>query len=709
MALHLEELTGERIYPEKVKNFRDVLSPSILLEIKKTIGKESYRCFVDRKVIRIQGGDERGLFYGIMAFFHELGFRWYAPGKFGTVIPGRKKIKLPDNWKISGKPSIPWRGLHICGSGLTKDGTSIFHFDYETALWMIRNRMNFKPIHNDEYEQISSVLKELLLEPLAFGHSYSFWIPSKEFAKKPDFFPLIAGKRQPEGQRCLSNESLQKEISVNVIKFAEKYPDLKIISLAPNDGYKFCLCKRCLSMDSLNDRAKGETNRRNHLFAYRIAKKFKEKFPDRFLSTLSYCNYLEPGKDVPYQKNLIVSMCITKAQNRFVDDPESPSNRIFLERLRRWKKKTGGIFCSFYHLSYGGTFPRPYEKQTVYMHRFFRKEKVLGVKTEVTPGHLDEWRSAIFFMYLYAQSLYDADIDDEKLLVDFCKNFYGKPWKNCLKIYRKHSEVVNRYLAEIYQIDARIIPSLYRNKDIRELKQYAVKLKHNKGRLKDIYKKRVELLLKQVEEIVESRKGVIDAKKESGILKCTYSEKRPQFHDFDRLKWIVFRQRADLVPYPAFNGFSTLWTENMLWLCFRMKESCLRKECETTEKGNVWAHSNVDCFISTQPEQNIYFQIAVSVHNDRYIARCQGRNHDTRYPLNPVIKIQKGIEYWNLIIGIPFDHIELDTPVRNKIIKISLNRGYGCYNTGRKILGGWPYGGSWHDIETMGEMQFTVD
>lgn len=710
VSLHLEELTGRKHpYPSKIENFKKIKLPAIVLEIKKSLGDDSYNCFVDGNMIRIQGGNERGLFYGIVSFFEELGFRWYAPGKFGTVIPEKKKIELSDNWNIKGSPSIKWRGISICGGGFTKEGRHIFHFDYETALWMIRNKMNFKPIHNEEYKKFYPILKELLLEPLSFGHSYSFWLPPSEFEKYPEFFPLIAGKRQPEGQRCLSNPSFQNLIIERVIDFAEKYPDLKIISLSPNDGYKFCLCENCLSMDTEEDRIKGETNRRNHLFAYKIAEKFKEKYPDRFLSTLSYCNYLNPGDDIPYQKNLVISMCITKAQNYFVDDPKSPSNKIFLERFKKWKKKVGGIFCSFYHLSYGGTFPRPYEKQTIYMHRFLAKENVMGIKTEVLPGHFDLWKSAIFFMYIYARSLYDVSINEEELLMDFCRNFYGKVWKECMKIYKKNSSVINNYKKEIYYIEAKLLPSLYKEKDIKELKKIVTSIKKQFKQLPGIYKKRVILLINQVEELIKSRKAVIEAEKEAKILKCNYSSKEPNFNNFKNFKWTILRQRSNILPYSHFNGFTTLWTEDALWICFKLKEPCLKLEKRKNEEieNDVWVHSNVDCFISTEPEKNIYYQIAVNVHGDTYIAYCQGRNHDITYNLKPIVKINKKSNMWELILGIPFEKINLKKPLNNKKIKVSFNRGFGCYGIGIKILGGWPFGGSWHNIETMGELIFT--
>jgi len=549
-ALHLEELTGlPHEPPRRVSSADEARAAALLLQVDPALGREVFDCAEKDGRVRIRGGDARGMYYGLMAFFESLGFRWYAPGEDGTVTPRPDVVAVPQGWRARGRPALPWRGLHICGTGQTREGRHMPHFDHDTALWMVRNRMNFKPIHNEQYDEVFPLLNDLMLTPLAFGHSYSRWIPRAEFAAHPEYFALVAGRRLAEGQLCVSNPALQDELVRRIVAYADAHPNLPVISLAPNDGYKWCRCPACAAMDSPEDSARDELHRRHHHFTAEIARRVRELRPGRFVSSISYSNYLDPAPDAPHEPGLAISMCITRAQNRPLDDGASPSNRLCLERLERWLDKAGAVFWSAYFLSYGGTFPRPYEGQTVRTFRELARRGVAGMKSEVTPGRYDRWRSAEFFMYLVARAMYDTDLDPESLRADFCRRYYGAAAPHCEAYLRMNSLCVERYAGELKDVDATTLPDLYTDTEVQALLAHMDRARDMAEREGGSAPRRVAPLLAQAREIADSRREVVLSRAEAAPLQARRLLHPPAFGDFDRLDWTPQRRRSNRLLY----------------------------------------------------------------------------------------------------------------------------------------------------------------
>ena len=707
VALHLGELTGRpHPGPRAIPNRAAVKASAVVLELDPSLGREAYAAREETGIVRIRGGDERGIYYGVMAFFEALGCRWYAPGEFGTVIPRLKEVSLPAGWHAEGKPFLPWRGYHICGTGLARDGKPKGHFDHETLLWMARNRMNYKPIHVGQYDDVAPLLRGYLIEPLAFGHSYGEWVPPSDYEKHPEFFPLVDGKRLREGQRCLSNPELQRAVVERIIAYVDRHPGLPIVSLAPNDGYGWCQCPNCIAMDTAQDRAKGELHRRNHLFAETITRAVREKRPKAVLSTISYSNYTEPGADVPREENLALSMCITGAVNRGLDDPRSGWAELYRGRIARWREKVGPIFWSEYIQSYGGTFPRPYEQEMLRTIRQLGKQGVQGFKSEVAPGNFDVWRSASFLMYAIARGLYDGAADADALLADFCRNFYGPAADAGLRYHRANREAMQRFPDDLPVLPAQDVPRIWSAQDIARIEQAVADAAKAVADASAAYRERVGVLQRQAAELAMTRREVEKTLAESRVIRATRLDRVPDFGDFDRLPWTEQRQRSNWLPYDPPSRFAAAWNVSALWLCFRLGEKDPAKALAfaNVRKGDVFNVSGVDAFFCPKPATGVYYQLAVNVGGARHMARCLGRQWDSSYDLKPDVRIRMREGGWELLVGLPWAALEKAKPAAGDRWKVSLNRSQSSGGPG--LMGGWPRGGAWHRIETMGELIF---
>ncbi|MBI4027775.1 MAG: DUF4838 domain-containing protein [Verrucomicrobia bacterium] len=706
-ALHLREITGKKhATPVLITDRRQAQAPAILLELDPALGREAFSAGCGAGLVHVRGGDERGLYYGVMAFFESLGCRWYAPGNLGAVIPRLKEVRVPADWSAAGKPSLPWRGLHICYSGKKKDGTPLAHYDHETLLWMTRNRMNFKFVHVAEYDHVTPLLTELLLMPLAFGHSYSEWVPPSDYARHPDFFPLVAGQRLKEGQRCLSNPDLRRTLVERMVAYVDQHPQLPIISLAPNDGYAWCQCPACAAMDSETDRQRNELVRRNHLFTQQITRAVCAQRPRAVISTIAYSTYLEPSNDVPREENLAVLVCTSGAVNHALTNPRSPSAKLYRGRLDRWLAKAGQVFWYEYFLSYGGSFPRPYERQMVATIRFLVKKGVVGYQSEVTPGQFAPWQSSIFFMYLLARATYDAELDPETLRAEFCDKFHGPAGPACARYYRINQEAMQRFPGDLSAVYAQTIPQLYTDTDVAALQQAMAEAGQSLPNGKNAFRERLALLQKQADEIALTRREILKAQEEALPIQAMHLDHKPDFKDFDKLAWKQQRQTSNILPYPRPNHFSAAWTDAAIWVCFRLGEPDIPMALKSAgqQEGAGFHGSNVDCFFSPKPETGYYYQLASNIHGRYYSARCRGREFNAGYDLKPDIRIRHLDQRWELLLGLSFEKLEAHKPAVGDHWKLACNREQNSGTPG--VLGGWPKGGAWHSLETMGEIVF---
>ncbi len=700
-ARHFHAVTG---HDPVISIGEKTSSPALELRLDKTLGPDAFASEVSGDKIILRGGNNRGVYYALIDFLEMIGCRWFAPGENNAVIPRLKTIMADRNWRSAGTPSFRWRGFHICGTGMTRDGRQYPHFDYDTALWMVRNKMNFKPIHNQQYDEVNPLLNEVLLSPLAFGHSYHDWFKHQDFAAHPEYFALINGKRNRDGQLCVSNMAMRRKLVERIVDFARRHPGLPVISLAPNDGYRWCECASCVALDSSEDRQAKELNNRNHSFAAHIAAEVRKKRPETVISTISYCNYQKAGKQAPYEKNLAVSICVTRAQNRPLNDPQSPSNKTFHQRVKNWREKAGNVIWSEYILSYGGTFPRPYAKQMRQTLQELRKLGVTGFKSEVVPGRYDRWQSAIFYMYFVTRALYDVNLNTDKLLKDFCDKFYGPAAPFAYQYYLINRNAVARYSGDFFDIRAEILPDLYSAKDITAMST-AVGQAEKAVANEPEKKARIGLLRRQLEEIINGRQAGIDAGQESGPVEVTKLKERPEWSFFTNRKSIPIRNRSNFLQFNPASGFALAWTDKDLWLYVRCGEpspEILLQQRDQAEKG-PFASSNIDCFISPRPESGEYYQLAVNFAGSFYDAKCKGRSWDSNFDLKPDIRIRMRDFGWEIIVGIPFERLG-SLPRTGTQWRAAINRGRKC--DGPKQLGGWPNGGSWHKIKTMGVLKF---
>lgn len=178
---------------------------------------------------------DRGTLYGVYHFLNILGVRWYCPGLEGEHVPRRRTIELPLG-KSTFKPSYKYRNstnLYRWYPDQTKEQGAM------ATLWAIRNFINTNV--GGAAAQYGGAYH------VQIQHNYDSLMPKwKYFKEHPEYFALIDGERNPNGQPCLGNLEVQMILAEAAIAFAKASPQIDAISLSPNDGLNFCECELCL-------------------------------------------------------------------------------------------------------------------------------------------------------------------------------------------------------------------------------------------------------------------------------------------------------------------------------------------------------------------------------------------------------------------------------------------------------------------------------
>lgn len=365
----------------------------------------------------VVGGSPRATLYGVYALLERLGCRWCFPGKHGEIVPKTTTVRLPAI-RVVERPGFAYRTflqLEVVGE------RTVDWID-----WMAKNRMNrflvtlypAKGYKGQTYAQFKSTpgllaaIQKRGLKIEAGNHSSYYWIPSTEFyAKHPEFFALIDGKRGPptfdldRGQLCFSNAQVAEITAERIIRFVTDNPEADVLDLWPNDGKHYCECEAC--------KAFGSTTDAYLVYVNRVAERFYEAFPQKKLCFLSYNDVSAPPiRTKAFGKNTICMVATWP--------PPSA------ERLKGWLASGAGevVLYEYYMGSYSdrsfpGTWPKLIADELRQIHG-------LGLAGVASQCELDNWGAYSLNYWVAARKLWNPTLAMEDVLTDYFDHYYAE-------------------------------------------------------------------------------------------------------------------------------------------------------------------------------------------------------------------------------------------------------------------------------------------
>ena len=368
----------------------------------KTIGKD----------IALLGKGDRGQLYSVYVLLERfLGIRFLAQDC--TYAPRKKVLTLP-TIDYSYSPQFLYR-------------EAIYYdaFKWDFALRQRLNGGNGYLYLGRSSPDKTEPIGEFVIYP--FVHSSAYLIPSdRYFADHPEYFSLVNGKRvgKPiDGQLCLTNPDVLRIAKEQVFKWLEQYPQLTSVDISQNDSATptggACECDKCAAIVKEEGSLHGPTLR----FVNAIADAVAEKYPDKFVDTLSYAYSMVPPKVTKPRENVIIRLCHLGCYFHGIEREEMSAQ--FRASIEGWGKMTKHLFIWHYGTNFAHFLaPNPNLNGLAKDLKYYASHGLNGVMVqgsyETPSAELPELRQ-----YLIAQLMWDPAQDPMTIRTDFCQGYYG--------------------------------------------------------------------------------------------------------------------------------------------------------------------------------------------------------------------------------------------------------------------------------------------
>lgn len=296
------------------KGIRLIVNPALGRGRKKALPRcDIFRIASRGDTLEISGARGRAVAYGVYELLDmAVGARWYFPGALGEDIPPRADISVKKMEKTY-RPSLDWRAIG-------------------------RDIAGFSEKHKSENYPVSG------------GHAYEKLVPQGLFAKHPEFFSKIYGKRrQHPSMMCHSAPGILDRAMEYIAEEIVRKPGIDVISFCPSDYGFFCECRKCQAMDDVTKYYdyyvkepplgyggpvfEAHMSERVFGFTNRVADRLAKAHPDKFLTVFAYGAYRFPPVGMKIRDNVIVWLthtCVGMWNKRRREAEEN--------MLRAWRK-----------------------------------------------------------------------------------------------------------------------------------------------------------------------------------------------------------------------------------------------------------------------------------------------------------------------------------------------------------------------------------
>ena len=402
--------------------------------------------------------DSIELLYGVYDFAEKFGgWCFFSPGQ--DEFNPERKLNIPSDGVLipAKKPLLKRRGF-----------IQEFPFDDETPDlldWMAKNKLNYLLTWMKYYDALPDELKQAALDrgiAIESGHhNFDYWIPGKKYGStNPEFFAEIGGKRiSPSGnselllseQLCTTNPALRAEIVRRMVEYCDAHPEIKTISLIPNDGFGWCECENCSKFYDKNSKGdfysvSAHVYRANDIYhdmIKEISARFHEQRPDIRLTFCAYVNYCAPSENFFLTPGLAVHMApYWRCINHAMDDSACETNTRYLEDIRKWCAVKRGGEVNIYEYFMGVNFYL--SLPMIHWEKMFREMQVYnesGVDGILTQFHVTHWTAYGMNYRLMAQAARNED--PAVCIRRMLEELFGSDAEEAEKLYRKMEKMMH--------------------------------------------------------------------------------------------------------------------------------------------------------------------------------------------------------------------------------------------------------------------------
>jgi hypothetical protein len=351
----------------------------------------------------LSGARPRGALYAVDTFLEDVvGVRWWTSSE--SFIPKKPMLTVPD-LDITYVPPLRYREAYY--SGVMRD--------QPRGIFASRLKLNgqHQPIPAERGGHYSI---------LGWCHTFYRLVPPGEhFAKHPEWFSLVNGKRTTDNaQLCLSNDEMRAELTRQALRWIRKNPEAGMISISQNDCFNPCACDKCSAIVKEEGSPSGPLIR----FVNAVAADIAKEYPDFLVETLAYQYTRKPPKVTKPAKNVIVRLCSIEAD--FARPLAGETNKSFGDDLRGWSAIAPNLFVWNYVTNFANyRVPHPNFTPIADDLRFFAANRVIGVFQQGDALNGGGGDFLPLRTWLHAKLLWDPSRDQRGLTEEFLNGYYG--------------------------------------------------------------------------------------------------------------------------------------------------------------------------------------------------------------------------------------------------------------------------------------------
>ena len=523
-------------------------------------------------VLVFQAPDAVEILYTVYAFAEKfLGWCFFEPGRDRFNHKMAKEISQGTVFEMPEK-LLKRRGF-IQEFDFSEDS-------YMTADWMARNGLNYVLVWMKFYDKASPELKEYFavrgIEIESGHHNFNYWIPPQEYCKSnPDFFAIIDGKRiSPtmdksalllSEQLCTTNKDLRDEIVNNMIKYCKANPEVKTISLIPNDGFGWCECEECSKFYS--PETKGElyslsthvykADRIYHdMFNY-VAGKLRAALPNVSLTMCAYVNYVSPSEGFKlHDKSAVHFAPYWRCVNHKIDE-KCPINERYADDVKKWVSAKSGGEVNIYEYLMGVnlyvSLPFVFHEEIFDEIKWFSQN---GVDGYLTQFHIPHW--TVYGMNFYCMAKAAMGEDKQVVLNNLLQSLFGDDFEKGRAFYSKMHDLVHS-AGECHITYPRALFNRTKLEQYQEIHNLALEISENAGQ--DQFLKELSLWT----EYLLRFKGLFDKYQEEGLCIQEIDEFLAWIHSYPESRVFV-HDKIDML----LNAWKTAIENNTEWIHFNI-------------------------------------------------------------------------------------------------------------------------------------------
>lgn len=414
----LESFAGKefRKYLEKSLNFQiDILPDSIPQNpLEFVIGNctkrlkpgwdngiraDGFKIWSNEPHVFISGKTDLGTLYGVYDFFERFtGTRYLSPDE--EVVPLNQALRI-SGLPITSNPAFSFREVYYAGMADT------------TFLRKMKCDRHALPGEKNWGMWVHTM--------------FTLVPPDQYFASHPEYYALMAGKRE-KTQLCLTNPDVLKITIENLGKKMQQNPHATYWSVSQMDTYGSCECDKCKAIDKREGSPSGSI--------IEFVNKVAQAFPDKVISTLAYQYSRKAPSTVKPASNVNIMLCTIEC-DRGKPIASDTSVGSFYYDLKQWSRITSNILVWDYVIQFTNMiapFPNLQVLQpNIQLFKKFNVEAVFEQGCHGTYSENQELRQ-----YLLAKLLWNPYVNVDTLKENFFAGYYG----NAGKWIRKYNKAL---------------------------------------------------------------------------------------------------------------------------------------------------------------------------------------------------------------------------------------------------------------------------